>query len=68
MRGFVITRVRVYGDVKPRKLDDLAKGVTISGVRYEPMKVTMEKTEGERKSSNVWLNVSIKEGKNPRSP
>ncbi len=55
-------RVRVYGGPDPAKLAALSKGITISGVRYEPIKAELEvgKTEG----SNVWVSVSIKEGKN----
>jgi 23S rRNA pseudouridine2605 synthase len=55
-------RVRVYGKVEAGKLKALEKGVTIDGVRYEPIKVTVdaEKKEG----TNVWLFVSLREGKN----
>ena len=70
-------RVRVYGDVKPKKLAALAEGVTISGIRYEPMKVEIEQekrnanpqdVEAKAKPAsapkNVWLTVTIREGKN----
>ncbi len=55
-------RVRVYGEVDEKKLKALASGVTIEGVRYEPIKVEIEseKTEG----ANRWLSVTIREGKN----
>jgi 23S rRNA pseudouridine2605 synthase len=55
-------RVRVYGDVNPKKLAELAKGVVISGIRYDGIKAELEqeKTEGH----NKWLGVTIREGKN----
>lgn len=55
-------RVRVYGGVNPAKLKKLEDGITIDGVHYEPIKATLEteKLEG----SNVWLAVSLREGKN----
>jgi len=53
-------RVRVHGEVKPEKLAALAKGVTISGIHYEPINAVLEKQQG----SNAWIDVSIREGKN----
>ncbi|HEU0117217.1 MAG TPA: pseudouridine synthase [Alphaproteobacteria bacterium] len=55
-------RVRVYGGVDEKKLKSLEKGVTISGIHYDGVKATLDKEQGE--GSNVWLNVTIKEGKN----
>ncbi len=55
-------RVRVYGKVDPQKIAALAKGVTISGIRYEPVKIEIEK--GKEEGSNSWLSVTIREGKN----
>lgn len=55
-------RVRVYGEVIPAKLAALSKGVTISGIQYEPMKVEIEKDKEE--GTNKWLTVTIREGKN----
>lgn len=60
-------RARVHGRPDPRKLKALAEGVTISGIRYEPMKVEIEERaakEGEDAPANVWLSVTIREGKN----
>jgi 23S rRNA pseudouridine2605 synthase len=62
-------RVRVYGDVNPAKLAALAKGITISGIHYEPMKVEIEKGKEEGANgavapANTWLTVTIREGKN----
>lgn len=55
-------RVRVHGDINPSKLAALAKGVTISGVHYEPVKVEIERDKKE--GTNKWLLVTIHEGKN----
>ncbi len=53
-------RVRVYGNPEEEKLAALSKGVTISGIKYEPIKAVLEKQQG----SNAWIDVSIREGKN----
>lgn len=53
-------RARVHGNVDEKRLADLAKGITIDGVRYNSIQVDVEK----KQRSNTWLNISIKEGKN----
>jgi 23S rRNA pseudouridine2605 synthase len=55
-------RVRVHGAVDSAKLASVAKGVTISGIRYEAMKIEIEK--GKEEGTNHWLAVTIREGKN----
>ncbi|NTU76531.1 MAG: rRNA pseudouridine synthase [Alphaproteobacteria bacterium] len=55
-------RVRVFGRVQPAKLKALEDGVTIEGVHYEPIKATLE--EEKQEGANVWLAVSLREGKN----
>ncbi|MDD3029313.1 MAG: pseudouridine synthase [Alphaproteobacteria bacterium] len=55
-------RVRVYGDIDDAKLASVAKGVTISGIHYD--KVKIEREPGKEGSSNHWLAVTIREGKN----
>jgi 23S rRNA pseudouridine2605 synthase len=59
-------RVRVYGTVDKGKLAALAKGITISGIHYEPIKAELDKSakDGESNPKNIWLNISIREGKN----
>ena len=58
-------RVRVYGVVDKKKLAKLGEGVTISGIRYEPMTAVLESAEGlPRVSTNSWIGISIREGKN----
>lgn len=55
-------RVRVYGTVDPEVIKSVANGVTISGIKYEPIKIEIDKDQSD--GSNVWLSVSIREGKN----
>lgn len=53
-------RVRAFGKVDPHKLARLAQGVTIDGVHYGPIEAQLDRVQG----ANVWLTVSLKEGKN----
>ncbi|MEQ9643440.1 MAG: pseudouridine synthase [Alphaproteobacteria bacterium] len=53
-------RVRVHGYVDDKKLATLADGLTVDGVRYEPVKARLDKQQG----SNAWLTMALKEGKN----
>jgi 23S rRNA pseudouridine2605 synthase len=56
-------RVRVYGHVDEKRLRDLARGTTVDGVRYGPIKA-MYDSEEEKRKANAWLSVSLSEGKN----
>jgi 23S rRNA pseudouridine2605 synthase len=53
-------RVRVHGPVDPAKLAGLAKGVTVDGVRYGPVRASLDRQQG----SNAWLTMALTEGKN----
>ncbi len=53
-------RVRAFGRVGEGMIRLLAKGVTVEGVHYGPIKVEVERQQG----SNVWLNMTLHEGKN----
>jgi len=53
-------RVRVLGAVDEKKLEPLKKGVTVDGVRYGAVEATID----QRRGANVWLTVSLREGKN----
>lgn len=55
-------RVRVFGLIDPKKLKKLEKGITIEGIRYEPIKVEIETEKQE--GHNQWLRVTLREGKN----
>ena len=53
-------RVRVRGRVDSERLNSVAKGVTIDGVRYGKIGIELERQQG----SNAWLIVTLHEGKN----
>jgi 23S rRNA pseudouridine2605 synthase len=53
-------RVRVNGVVEPARLTALARGLTIDGVAYGPIKAQLDRQQG----ANAWLTMSLQEGKN----
>ena len=53
-------RVRVHGLVEPARLAALAKGVTIDGIAYGPIRAQLDRQQG----SNAWLTLSLREGRN----
>jgi len=53
-------RVRALGRVTQEALDRLRNGLTVKGVHYRPIEATLDHEGG----ANVWLTVSIREGKN----
>ena len=53
-------RVRIKGSVSEARLDELRAGITVEGMRYQPMDVTFDRQQG----ANAWLTVAIREGKN----
>jgi 23S rRNA pseudouridine2605 synthase len=54
-------RVRMHGTVKAEALAKLRQGVTVDGIHYGPIEAT---TERAQTSANVWVNVTLQEGKN----
>eukprot|EP00523_Entomoneis_sp_CCMP467_P015818 CAMPEP_0168785654 /NCGR_PEP_ID=MMETSP0725-20121227/10864_1 /TAXON_ID=265536 /ORGANISM="Amphiprora sp., Strain CCMP467" /LENGTH=514 /DNA_ID=CAMNT_0008835771 /DNA_START=392 /DNA_END=1933 /DNA_ORIENTATION=- len=65
-------RVRAHGLLAPYKLDRMRSGLTIAGVHYHGMKVTVEHVGGKRNKksrsgsapTNQWVRVTCSEGKN----
>lgn len=53
-------RVRVHGVVAPERLERLARGATIEGILYGPIRARLDRQQGE----NAWLTVSLAEGRN----
>ncbi|MDP6705571.1 MAG: pseudouridine synthase [Alphaproteobacteria bacterium] len=53
-------RVRVHGLVAQARLDALAEGVTVEGMRYGPIEARLDRAQG----ANAWLTMTLKEGKN----
>lgn len=55
-------RVKVHGSLDRINFETLAKkGVVINGIKYAPIKISIEK---ESDTTNTWLKVVITEGKN----
>ena len=52
-------RVRAHGTVTQEKIDELAKGITVDGVNYKPIKAVLDRETG----ANNWLTVTLAEGK-----
>lgn len=53
-------KVRVYGRVEQKQLDDLAMGGTIDGIYYQPIIANILR----KNNDNMWLEFVLKEGKN----
>ncbi len=53
-------RVRAYGQIEQSKLDEIKAGLRTGGVNYGPIEATLEREQGD----NVWITLSIREGKN----
>ncbi len=53
-------RVRAFGQVSEAQLQELAGGLTINRMSYGPIEASLEREQGD----NVWISVSIREGKN----
>jgi 23S rRNA pseudouridine2605 synthase len=53
-------RVRANGRVTQEKLDTLAKGITVDGIEYGPIKAVLDRAPG----TNVWITMTLREGKN----
>ncbi len=53
-------RVRVHGKIDKKKLQEIEKGVTIDGVSYGKVLITID----SESTTNAWLTITLKEGKN----
>ncbi|MDE1172989.1 MAG: pseudouridine synthase [Parvibaculaceae bacterium] len=53
-------RARAYGAVTQEELNRLKDGIEVEGVRYGSIEAVLDKVQG----SNVWITLSLKEGKN----
>jgi 23S rRNA pseudouridine2605 synthase len=53
-------RVRAFGSVTQAQLKQLENGIEVDGIQYGPIEAVLEREQG----SNVWLLVSLREGKN----
>ena len=53
-------RVRVHGKIDESKLKSLESGVTIDGICYGKVSITVDQIVG----TNAWLTITLNEGKN----
>lgn len=53
-------KVRVHGEVDTEGLPGLARGITIDGTAYGPIRASLERRQG----SNAWIMMALREGKN----
>ena len=53
-------RARAFGKTTQAQLDTLMKGVKIDGIPTGPIEATLDREQG----GNVWVSVTIREGKN----
>jgi 23S rRNA pseudouridine2605 synthase len=53
-------RTRAFGTIDEAAIQRLKSGITVDGVKYGPIEVEVERATG----SNVWLLVTLREGKN----
>ncbi len=52
-------RARAKGTVTPQKIEELASGMTVDGVKYQPITAVFDREMG----ANSWLTVTLTEGK-----
>jgi len=53
-------RARAYGRVTQEQLDTLKNGIAIEGIPTGPIEAVLDRQKGD----NVWVSVTIREGKN----
>jgi 23S rRNA pseudouridine2605 synthase len=53
-------RVRVFGKLTQEDMSGLLRGVTIDGVKYQPVEAKLDRQQG----GNAWATIALKEGKN----
>lgn len=52
-------RARAKGTVTPQKIEELASGITVEGLKYQPIIAVFDREMG----ANSWLTVTLSEGK-----
>ncbi len=53
-------RVRLKGTPTEETFAPLREGITVEGIRYQPMTVSLDRQQG----ANAWITVALREGKN----
>lgn len=57
-------RARARGRINQAGLDRLRRGMTVEGVHYGPIEATLDKTKEGAQGANVWITLTLAEGKN----
>ena len=57
-------RARVFGLPTPNALAALKNGVTVDGITFGSINAVVEEGDKNAGRSNIWLSVTLKEGKN----
>lgn len=57
-------RARARGRINQAGLDRLRHGMTVEGVHYGPIEATLDKTKEGAQGANVWITLTLAEGKN----
>jgi 23S rRNA pseudouridine2605 synthase len=57
-------RARVFGLPTPNALAALKHGVTVDGITFGSINAVVEEGDKNAGRSNIWLSVTLKEGKN----
>jgi 23S rRNA pseudouridine2605 synthase len=57
-------RARAFGRIDQARLDALADGMTIDGVRYGPIEARLDKVKEGPVGANLWISLALAEGKN----
>jgi len=53
-------RVKINGDINQEAIEKLARGISIGGFKYKPIKALIE----EKAQTNNWVHLTLTEGKN----
>ncbi len=56
-------RVRAYGRIPAHMIESVRNGITIDGVTYKDVEISIERDQGD----NTWLEVGIREAKTAKS-
>lgn len=57
-------RARARGRIAQARLDKLADGITVEGVRYGAIEARLDPARAGAPSANLWLTLTLAEGKN----
>ena len=60
-----VYKARIFGNLSEDAVRKMKRGVTVKGIKYGSVEVKIDKRDSsEKSSSNIWVTVSLSEGKN----